>query len=281
MSEHEITNEIKNNPGKSYEVLTQKIFQELNNQQYVKNIEVKRDIILVGKTAKHQIDIFWEFEHSGISYFTIVQAKNWAKNVELAQLLTFKGVLDDLPNQPRGIFVTKTGYQKGAFDYAKNNGIVIFVLREPRKDDFEDQISTLNITFRVIKTEVQIIDIKMDKLWMKNALALNYSHGEHTLNFTIQNFEMLYDENGSELGTIYDIFRLSGSGEMLNNTVTKKFDNAYVKTSNGMTDKIKISEVTCKISDYDTDEELTFDLDGMVKHILENVLDKDLKFLLI
>ena len=279
MSEQDIKNDTKKNTGKSYEELTQKIFQELNNQQYVTNIDVKRDIILEGKTAKHQIDVFWEFKHSGIPYFTIVQAKNWAKNVELSHLITFKGVLDDLPNQPRGVFVTKTGYQKGALEYAKKNGIVIYVLREPCKDDFEDQISAINIRFRIIKKDVQITDVKMDELWMKTELSRHYVHKEYALNFKIKNFEMLYDENGSELGTIYDIFCLSDLGSNQSQVLTKKFDNAYIKTPNGMTSKAKISEITCKIFDYSTDKGITFDLDGMVKHILENVLNNDLKFL--
>jgi hypothetical protein len=47
--------------------------------------------------------------------------------------LEFKGVLDDLPGQPRGAFVTRTGYQRGAKDFAAAHGIILYELGEPAK----------------------------------------------------------------------------------------------------------------------------------------------------
>src|SRR5208282_2707135 len=48
----------------------------------------------------------------------------------------FKCVLDDLPNQPRGIFVTRSGYQQGAKDFAAAQGIILYELDEqpPKKN---------------------------------------------------------------------------------------------------------------------------------------------------
>jgi restriction endonuclease Mrr len=99
--------------GRSYEKLTQQIFAEALNSDDVRSIEVKHDVTLTGRTTDHQIDVYWEFERGGIKYITLVQAKDWATRVEQGELLKFKAVLDDLPNQPRGVFVTRTGYQKG------------------------------------------------------------------------------------------------------------------------------------------------------------------------
>jgi len=118
------------NTGIPYELVTQQIFLILVNQDVVRNIEVRHDVVLQGKTAKHQIDVYWEFEVAGIRYATVVQAKDWSSLVNQGELLKFKAVLDDLPGQPRGIVVTRSGYQSGAEEFAKAHGILLFQLIE-------------------------------------------------------------------------------------------------------------------------------------------------------
>lgn len=59
----------------------------------------------------YQLDVCWEFERGGIKYATVVQAKDWTtRAVDQGELFKFKTVLDDLPGQPRGVFVTRTRY---------------------------------------------------------------------------------------------------------------------------------------------------------------------------
>jgi hypothetical protein len=112
----------------------QAIFQAIHDQEEVATLVVERNKTLRGKTAKeHQIDVYWKFEKGRIFYEAIVQAKDWQSRVKLGQLLEFKGVLDDLPGQPRGIFITRSGYQRGAKEFAAANGIILYELDEPRK----------------------------------------------------------------------------------------------------------------------------------------------------
>jgi hypothetical protein len=118
-------------PGTLYENLTQVIFQSLVDQNEVRNIEVKHDVKLQGKSnVFHQIDVYWKFEVGGVEHETIVQAKDWKTPVNKGELLKFNTVLTDLPGQPRGVFVSRTGYQKGAVDFAFAYGILIYELRE-------------------------------------------------------------------------------------------------------------------------------------------------------
>lgn len=122
------------NTGLDYEVLVQSIFQEIHNQETANNIIVERDVKLIGKSGTtHQIDVFWQFEIGGIKYSTIVQAKDWASSVKQEQILALKSVLDDLPRQPRGIIVTRKGFQKGARKFAESHGIELFELKEISK----------------------------------------------------------------------------------------------------------------------------------------------------
>ena len=123
----------RKNTGMSYELVVQGIFQAIHNQGEVANLVVERNKTLRGKTTTHQIDVYWKFERAGIAYETVVQAKDWKNPVKKGQLLEFKGVLDDLPGQPRGVFVTRTGYQRGAKDFAAAHGIILYELGEPAK----------------------------------------------------------------------------------------------------------------------------------------------------
>lgn len=117
-------------PWQSYEKLTEVIFRAIFLRDQVPNLTVERDIILQSTLGPHQIDVFLRFELGGIEYQTIVQTKNWSKPVDKFQLFGFKHILDHLPGQPRGIFVTRSGYQSGAKEVALKLGILIYELKE-------------------------------------------------------------------------------------------------------------------------------------------------------
>jgi hypothetical protein len=121
---------MSDNTGKPYEVLTQAIFQMILGQKDIPNLKVERNVTLQGIFTTHQIDVYWKFEFGGVSHEVIVQAKDWNKPVEKAELLTFKGVLDELPGQPRGIFITRAGYQSGAKEFGLGYGILLYELKE-------------------------------------------------------------------------------------------------------------------------------------------------------
>ena len=155
------------NTGIPYELLTKRIFQDILDQSDVKTIKVEHNVILQGKAANHQIDVYWKFELNGIEYETVVQAKDWNQTVNQGELLKFKAVLDDLPGSPVGIFVTRTGYQSGASDYAKSQGIKLYELREPTDNDFEGRIKEIHVrmNFRIpqVSQEQPVLDVEWAK----------------------------------------------------------------------------------------------------------------------
>ena len=124
----------KKNTGTEYELLVRDIFQAILNQKQVTNVKVEHNVTLQGNTSPHQIDVYWKFEHIGITYENVIQAKDWGSRVKQEQLFAFNCVLDDLPGRPKGIFVTRTGYQKGARKYADAHGIILYKLdQEPEQ----------------------------------------------------------------------------------------------------------------------------------------------------
>jgi hypothetical protein len=120
------------NTGLPYERIVQSIFQAILGQDRARNVVVEHDVKLMGKSGEqHQIDVYWEFEVGGVSYKTLVSAKDWAGNVKKEQVLSFKTILDDVAGQPRGIIVTREGYQSGAEGFGRHHGITLYVLRKP------------------------------------------------------------------------------------------------------------------------------------------------------
>jgi Restriction endonuclease len=117
------------NTSLPYEALVQRIFQNIVDDTD-RTVIVRHNVTLQGITLRHQIDVYWEFEHAGILHRTVVQVKDWNKPLHQGELLKFKGVLEDLPGQPRGIVVTRKGYQSGAAEFARVHDISLFELDE-------------------------------------------------------------------------------------------------------------------------------------------------------
>ena len=212
------------NTGLEYEVIVQSIFQEIHNQEAVKNISVQRDVSLFGKSSvSHQIDVFWEFEHAGIRYQTVVQAKDWTSSVKKEQVLTFKAVLDDLPKQPRGIIVTSKGFQSGAKTFADSHGIELFQLKEEGEEvrlTF-DQIFKLgfgsfanmrvnldNQCLDVTHYEIKLsnLKIRLSEKWKKQKVkSLGSSVVENALQLTPNIDSQVFNSNFESTETFRDV----------------------------------------------------------------------------
>jgi Restriction endonuclease len=134
---------VTKNTGTAYEVLTQEVFSRLHAQERLCT-NVERNVFLEGKSgARHQIDVTFTVEVGGISYRTIVQCKDWGSPVKQGQVLEFKQVLDEIPGQPRGIIVARSGFQEGAKAVAAHHGIMLYELREPKDVDWNGLIRTI------------------------------------------------------------------------------------------------------------------------------------------
>ena len=153
------------NTGKEYEKLTQYIFDQIVNQNQVDNIDVQHNVIIAGKSTTHQIDVFWKFEVGGEEYCAIVQAKDWKSKVPQKEMLAFNDIIRDLPYGTRGIFVSLSGYQKGAIDVAKANGITIYELRPPKSEDWDGYIKAINLQINAKFPVYENMVLSIDGKW--------------------------------------------------------------------------------------------------------------------
>lgn len=266
------------NTGTQYEIVTQMIFDAIFNTTDVKTINVQRNITLQGKVTPHQIDIYWEFHVGGITYHTVIQAKDLANRVTKGQLLEFESVLRDLPNQPRGIFVTRTGYQEGALEVARANGILLYELRKPTEQDKKGRLQGILLNLFVCIPHTSDIRFTFDSEWMiQEGIRLGLKEiPEMHLSLEPQD-TMLYDQSGTGLVTVKELtdsFYPSGFEELPRTKVVHKFETpTFIMSGETEFPRLKVDQLEATISVGRIEEAITLDADDLVGFILKNILD--------
>ncbi|MBT9545650.1 MAG: restriction endonuclease [Candidatus Sericytochromatia bacterium] len=275
------------NTGKPYEKLTQSIFQQILNQSSeVQTVQVEHDVLLQGITTTHQIDVYWRFQHGGVEYQSIVQAKDWNSKVSKEKLLAFHGVLNDLPGQPRGIFVTRRGYQKGAKEYAQAHGIVLYELREAEELDWQGFVRSIEIEMRLAIPEVKQLNLVIDPVWFREkALALGFQKGQK---FSFRDFiedsssTFILDSKGQPMRSLFDIFMSYFPKEHtafpLKAIQHQFIEPSFIALNHELFPKVKLLGLDFNISQ--SIEQLCFTVTAgeMVQYILKETLGKEIRW---
>jgi hypothetical protein len=102
---------------------------------------------------------FRRFRVADLEHFVIVQVKKEKGRAKQGHLMLFRDVLNDIPGQPKGIFVTQAGYQKGALKIARSSGITALILREVDRTDRRSPM-TLNISIGIVSLRYDIIALE-------------------------------------------------------------------------------------------------------------------------
>jgi hypothetical protein len=133
-----------------HELVSKAIFEALLKQSNAENLEVKHNVCIKGLKTCHQIDVFWRFRMGGVEHTVIVQVKKKNEPAKKGEMLLFYSVLLDIPGQPRGIFVSEHGYQKGAFQVASRAGIAAYEIREVNREATGGHITMTHLSIATI-----------------------------------------------------------------------------------------------------------------------------------
>ena len=191
------------NTGRRYEELTERVFARLLAQDAVV-AKLERDVVLSGKSTKHQVDVTFAFVAGKTVYRTIVQCKDWSTPVKQEQVLAFYSVLTDVPGQPRGIMVSRSGYQQGARDVAEHHGIQLYELREPTEEDWRGLVRSVEITVVVATPEFRRTRFRWDDAWNHECLT-RAGIREYSSNTTHPSEDVVVETANGEA---YDLVRL-------------------------------------------------------------------------
>lgn len=263
------------NTGIPYELLTKRIFQDILDQSQVKTIKVEHNVTLVGKTASHQVDVYWKFQLNGFEYETVVQAKDWNQAVNQGALLQFKAVLDDLPGFPVGIFVTRTGYQSGARDYAASHGIKLYELREPNDRDLDGRIKEIHVRMHFqmpqVSQEKPVIDVEWAKAEQQR---LSIADSDMTIQLAGMADQIYFkDEAGKPALSFYDASqKLVAQGTPEETLQSLQFDTPlYLDTHNPKFPLVRCLGFQARIRIIEDFREMVLKAEDTVEFILKNV----------
>lgn len=257
------------NTGKDYEKLTQQVFQQIVNQDSVKTIKVKHDVILEGKTTSHQIDVYWEFDLGGIVYRTVIQAKDWKNKVPQKEMLAFKAIIEDLPTGTKGIYVAKSGYQSGAETVAKANGISIYELREPGDKDWEGRVKDIYIHFEIRCPVYEKIKLVLDQKWLEETIP---AKKDMTGNYLFNTDTIVKNNRGDHVCKISDIILqlVEKSGDTIAAQTHSFGDDAFIDFDGAC---LKVQGITGEFGYSSSTETLHIDGGSVIGLILKDIFN--------
>lgn len=91
---------------------------------------VARDVTIRGRTGiDHQIDVYYEFELTGLRHQVAIECKNMKRPLDKDRVSSFYAKVNDCPGV-RGCIVAAKGYQSGAQKFAEDNGITALLLAD-------------------------------------------------------------------------------------------------------------------------------------------------------
>lgn len=199
------------NTGTEYEQFVQNLMQAIldsENQGGQKNIKVRHNEKIADIFGiERQFDVLWEYELGGIVYNTVIECKDYNSPISIEKIDALIGKLKDYPNF-RGIIATTKGYQSGAKEKAKNNGIELLCVRKSDDSDWineEGEPLVRKISLNLTMYSVPQI-LKCDTFLDKKYLEDNNIDIEK-INFRYQRNDAVFIEDKTK-NEVYSICKL-------------------------------------------------------------------------
>ncbi|MDC0673627.1 restriction endonuclease [Nannocystis radixulma] len=261
-----------------YERLVRAIYGALLQQDSVQNIEVLHNTRLVGKSgATHQIDVMWRFSQAGLAHTVVVECKDCGRPREKSEIAEFKGVLDDLHGRPRGIFVSRSGFQDGALKFAAHHDIELMELRPPNDDDWNDELRGFRIKFHFRQRSYDVHGVTVDEDLARKILRERGVPKGTEISFTLPTYPGrdldLYDIDGNPIGSLVKCLdRVTDVAEATIGSC--RFDlPTFIKIAHPLLPLCPIKAMEFSYVVHIFENETQIDFKDLVKAVLKNVRD--------
>lgn len=274
------------NDNIEYEKFTQEIYNEILKNLYVKNIEVKHNVKLTGKSGqKHQINVYWEYQYDNTTFKIAIECKNYNHTVSIGKVRDFFGVLYDLEDV-KGIMVTKKGYQEGAKKFGEHYGIDLMELREPEEGEAIVAETTLTIDssvrhrlFQVDEDWAKEHDLNIQSYkqrldWLCSPVCGKWINATHIPLTTKE--DKIRNSKGEIIADIRKLEDKLPENSKQDDDYVYPFEDAYVKTEWG---DIKIKEVKFEYENYAETRQIKIDAQNITKAILKNAINKEVQLI--
>jgi len=102
------------------------------------------DAKVKGARATHNIDVYVSFSNHSINCNWVIECKLWKKRVPKEKVLALKTIVDDI-GADKGIILSEEGFQKGAYDAARQSNITLVTSLE----EFERTAKTISKSIKL------------------------------------------------------------------------------------------------------------------------------------
>jgi hypothetical protein len=283
---------------RKHELIVKAIYEALLKQSRVTNLEVGHNAIVRGIAVKHQVDVFWSFKVADIAYDTIVQVKKEKRRATLAEMLTFASVIEDIPGKPTGLFVSEAGFQRGALDFARTRGIMLFQLTELQKPPpsemtmlsfgvLEANFNTLVMRMTIYNPRIRSINFLVDRAWADE-------HATDLLADGMQEFKVdwavtrLVNASGEEVSTLAEYVRKFVGENRKGGEIFVEFTEPVFVLGLKLpgpvahsVDRIKLLNIKIVLDVEKTIRESAFSADSYRTYVLEGITDGSRRFVLV
>lgn len=262
-----------------FELFTQRVYQKLVNNDFIKPTTVQHNVKLKGKSGcEHQIDVYWEYEIAGNIQHVAIECKNYDTQVPIGKVRDFLGVLQDL-NNVRGIMVSSKGYQDGAKKFADFYGIS---LKELRRPGWNESIGSIMTT---IHTDIRRTLFLIDEDWvtehsfsidsLRNSLSIIQSekadYWKTATHFPIETKDrFIRNENGEKIASLDELDKGLPENPEPGTEIVFPFDDGWLESR--YWGPVKIREVKFEYENLVQKKEVYLAADDFVEAILKDAL---------
>ncbi len=191
--------------GEVYEKFVLQVYQQLLQQDSVKTVDARHNILLKGRSGRsYQTDVYWEFDLAGVRYRTCVECKEVTRRISGETVGAFADKLNDIGGMT-GIFVTTAGYQRAAKLRAKDAKIRLLVLHPILKEIH----ATLNVKTPIISGETLQFDLQRVRALR---VATGLESFQFSFNSTADQFHLVTGD-GTPAGTLADVMQAEPTTE--------------------------------------------------------------------
>lgn len=124
--------------------------------------EASIDAKVRGVRATHNIDVWVTFTRYGLNHRWVVECKHWKSAVPKEKVMALASVVQDV-GADRGILLSESGFQSGAFHAAEKTSITLTSSEDVRLKAEEDRLnsSTARIARKIANLQFRIYEFRI------------------------------------------------------------------------------------------------------------------------
>ena len=241
-------------------------YQNLLQQEDVKNVEVRKNCVIEGRKDTHELDVYWQFNDGEIVYTVIVNFKCLNRQLTREDVTEFSKVISDFPGQTVGIIFTEPVYFQEFVTMASSANIMVYEVIPQMPDFYEPVIDNFRI--------------EVDKEWVAAEKAKAGIDEEITVEASDSGAMFLYDEQAicvDNLKSIVDSYlRKRDDRSEASERIVHKFETPlFLPTGHELIPLVKITEIafefSFKLMNEVTKEERMLEQEYVLGDILDNL----------